>query len=205
MYLKILEELKETWPARMGEVTCSIWWVRVSPLRENRHVFSCFVLRRDTEIQSGSPAYIIDECVWKLIRCPNNNPPKWSRQQSFDLWVLCWLRFHLLTGQRCINAQPHSHRVFLVRGRSWSESLVLVVGIMQLQRNSAVFVLPRSTGVNSQPDIPTFLNVRAMMSYFLFPEAWPAVRWPIKPNTDPQSCATSHPSRALTPGDKRTS
>lgn len=68
---------------------------------------------------------------------------------------------------------------FLPRGRSWSESLVSVVGIMQLQKDSAVFVLLvllRSTGVNSQPDIPTFLNVRAMMSYFLFPEAWPAVR-----------------------------
>lgn len=173
----------------------------------------CFGFTRDAEIQSGSPAYIIDECVWKLIRCPNNNPLKRSRQQSSDLGVSRGVRFHLLTGQRCINAQRRSHHVylfffFLPQGRSWSESLVSVVGIMQLQRDSAVFVLLvllRSTGVNSQPDIPTFLNVRAMMSYFLFPEAWPAVRWPIKPNTEPQCCATSHPSGALTSGDKRTS
>lgn len=27
-----------------------------------------------------------------------------------------------------------------------------------------------------QPDIPTFLNVRLVMSYFLFPQPWPDLR-----------------------------
>lgn len=46
---------------------------------------------------------------------------------------------------------------------------------------SLLFWLPLN--VNRQPDIPTFLNVRVVMSYFLFPEARLAVRWLIKLNT----------------------
>lgn len=44
-------------------------------------------------------------------------------------------------------------------------------------RPSRSLPLFHCSSVNRHPDIPTFLNVRAVMSYFLFPEARPAVRW----------------------------
>lgn len=48
-------------------------------------------------------------------------------------------------------------------------------------------VLLSGGGVNKQPNIPTFLDVRVVMSYFLFSEARPAVR-------DRSNQTQSHPT-----------
>lgn len=154
------------------------------------------VLSETLKYNPGSP----DECVWKLIRFPDEHQSL-SHRPSFNLKVCIESGSTYLLNNLASMKWPHSNGIAFFFSSHRSESLAFIVGIMQLQWDTltAVSILLSlfcSNGVKRQADIPTFLNVRAVMSYFLFPEAWPAVRWLIKPNTASQSCSTNEYSRA---------
>lgn len=105
--------------------------------------------------------YLIGQCIALLCAAGKVEPDQ----------AIYWTRM----------CQQIGRVAFFHTGISWSEcgpysSETKVSYSISCVHPACSHSLFRSCSVNKQPDIPTFLDVRAVMSYFLFSAARPAVR-----------------------------